>query len=345
MDVFEINIETLFKSYKLRIPLYQRYYLWKEEEVHTFLNEVLDFSSSVNSGQQDRFIGTISLKRAENDVYEILDGQQRIITVQLALCVLFDFTQLFIDEITDKLSSFPGIHKNRMKRDIYKILNRMGDVLDNPITREGQQIGTDYDYDMLHESFGFFPISLNFEDIELLTQKQDLWNNRVECFANYFHNSYVDDLGLSRNTRLSVLKDDERNFYKNYICIAERIIQEMTKIDTKVEKNIRNQLAQTILGKADLFSEISQAILEANQESDRLIKHNIIINAIDDSYYAINDQGKSIIEDIITMHKIVMIKNKVKLLNDLMTAFVETTFICKLTEDLNDSTYRINKVC
>lgn len=82
-------------SVKFNIPIYQRLYVWGEQEIKRLLEDILDS----NKKNKDQFIGTVVLKRnlveSNNQVitYDLVDGQQRFTTLWL-LSLLFDDNRL-----------------------------------------------------------------------------------------------------------------------------------------------------------------------------------------------------------------------------------------------------------
>lgn len=101
-----INIETSLKSieeivssnYGYKVPAYQRSYTWDIAIACQLLDDLVSsFYESDRNYQNDYFIGTIVLcKNDREKVFEILDGQQRLVTLLLIIATL-----------RDKLS-FPG---------------------------------------------------------------------------------------------------------------------------------------------------------------------------------------------------------------------------------------------
>ena len=70
---------------QLSIPNYQRAYCWDEENVGCLLNDIIAyFDESKNQDCKYR-LGTIILYRTNEGKYDILDGQQRLITLALIL--------------------------------------------------------------------------------------------------------------------------------------------------------------------------------------------------------------------------------------------------------------------
>ncbi|WP_084274691.1 DUF262 domain-containing protein [Nitratiruptor tergarcus] len=74
----------LLKEYKFEIPLYQRPYAWKTEEVETLLNDILE------NKDQDYFLGTLVVDAIKSNKYELIDGQQRLTTLYL-IAVIFGY--------------------------------------------------------------------------------------------------------------------------------------------------------------------------------------------------------------------------------------------------------------
>jgi len=90
IDVKKYNVENLFrrntvnsllgKKAILSIPRFQRVYSWQDEHWSIFLEDIL--RSWIKKNLDTDFWGSIILCKKDN-VYEIVDGQQRIITLLL----------------------------------------------------------------------------------------------------------------------------------------------------------------------------------------------------------------------------------------------------------------------
>lgn len=85
---YKYSIDEAFKSLHYIIPAYQREYVWEEKQIDLLLNDIK--SSYENNSNSEYFIGTtiVSSENGNNNQYEIIDGQQRITTIFLILCVL-----------------------------------------------------------------------------------------------------------------------------------------------------------------------------------------------------------------------------------------------------------------
>ncbi|MDF7824688.1 DUF262 domain-containing HNH endonuclease family protein [Pontiellaceae bacterium B12227] len=81
---------TKLKDYFFLVPDYQREYVWKvDDHVEQFLEDIDNEYDEAANQQQSYFIGSIIL--VENGgKYDVIDGQQRLTTIVLALCALRD---------------------------------------------------------------------------------------------------------------------------------------------------------------------------------------------------------------------------------------------------------------
>lgn len=115
-----------------RIPLYQRNYSWEQRQ----LEDLWDDLTYLDVGKKHYF-GTILMKKAETkqsglksfDVYEIIDGQQRITTVLILIKqMILQFKNVCKDP--DSMAEIEDLEKNYLKyKDIYK-LELLGDDTD-----------------------------------------------------------------------------------------------------------------------------------------------------------------------------------------------------------------------
>lgn len=74
------------KNINLCVPIYQRPYKWTARNAIQLLDDIID---AKNSSKERYRVGTLILhKTKDNDQYDIVDGQQRIITFSLLLTAL-----------------------------------------------------------------------------------------------------------------------------------------------------------------------------------------------------------------------------------------------------------------
>ena len=119
-DVFDVN---------LRIPNYQRPYKWTTHNIIALLE---DIEEVIQNGKAAYRVGTLILRESSDGFYEIVDGQQRILTFTLILKALnprfstnFENDEKFKTSLTyDKISQ-KNLHDNFLI--IQEYINSMHD--------------------------------------------------------------------------------------------------------------------------------------------------------------------------------------------------------------------------
>ena len=85
-----IEIATVFKDF-YAVPDYQREYVWEKEQVEQLLGDINDERTGNDPVQApEYFIGSIVVCPGDNEVLELVDGQQRMTTLFLILCAIRD---------------------------------------------------------------------------------------------------------------------------------------------------------------------------------------------------------------------------------------------------------------
>jgi uncharacterized protein with ParB-like and HNH nuclease domain len=83
LEFTDLPIQKLFQNFYV-IPDYQREYVWGEKQVSQLMTDVYDEFS--NNPGSEYFLGSLVVCRAkESHKYEVIDGQQRLITLSLVL--------------------------------------------------------------------------------------------------------------------------------------------------------------------------------------------------------------------------------------------------------------------
>ena len=87
IENYKYSIEEAFRDCFYIIPDYQREYVWTEKEVIQLLDDISDEMES--SSGREYFIGTVLVSPTKTkNHFEVIDGQQRLTTFFLLLCVL-----------------------------------------------------------------------------------------------------------------------------------------------------------------------------------------------------------------------------------------------------------------
>ncbi len=123
-------------NYEFIIPVYQRAYVWDDEEIKKLLGDLFNTFKIRNSENVNYFIGNTYVIRSSNELrenqFELIDGQQRFTTFWL---IAYAFKILNIEtEITDYLEiSYPNRPKDiRFDFDIrIEVAHYLKGLLDN----------------------------------------------------------------------------------------------------------------------------------------------------------------------------------------------------------------------
>jgi hypothetical protein len=87
IENYKYTIEEAFRECFYIVPDYQREYVWTDKEVHQLLE---DIDEQIDAGTtREYFIGTVLVSPTDQkNHYDVIDGQQRLTTFFLLLCVL-----------------------------------------------------------------------------------------------------------------------------------------------------------------------------------------------------------------------------------------------------------------
>jgi len=86
----EISIDDLYNGAEAtyEIPIYQRNYAWEKDEITALIQDVYDAYDKNKKIRQTYYIGTLVSFQKGDKVYEVIDGQQRLTTINLILSAL-----------------------------------------------------------------------------------------------------------------------------------------------------------------------------------------------------------------------------------------------------------------
>lgn len=88
----DMSVEELFSDF-YEVPNYQREFVWGSEQIELLLADIFaEFTEKSPNYNPDYFIGSIVTRyRVEDGIYELVDGQQRVTTLYVALCAIRDY--------------------------------------------------------------------------------------------------------------------------------------------------------------------------------------------------------------------------------------------------------------
>jgi uncharacterized protein with ParB-like and HNH nuclease domain len=82
IESIDQDIRTLLSSGYYRIPRFQRPYSWEREHIQEFWNDI------IQDNPGDYFIGSMVVYELGKQRFGVVDGQQRLTTITVLLCVL-----------------------------------------------------------------------------------------------------------------------------------------------------------------------------------------------------------------------------------------------------------------
>jgi uncharacterized protein with ParB-like and HNH nuclease domain len=90
IEAKEVPLRTLFsEEYVFEVPIFQRPLSWREENFEQLIEDIKD---SMNL-EEGHFLGSIILQHKQGNVYDLIDGQQRIAALTILFAVIRDITE------------------------------------------------------------------------------------------------------------------------------------------------------------------------------------------------------------------------------------------------------------
>ena len=111
-EKLEKKLREIFDNSKYVIPLYQRNYAWRKDEIERLLQDV--YEAYKNNPNGNYFIGSLVVLKRQNGDLEVIDGQQRLTTLSLITKILgINKTPcLFYDSRPEVEEFFKEFYKN-----------------------------------------------------------------------------------------------------------------------------------------------------------------------------------------------------------------------------------------
>ena len=145
-DIIE-SVEKIFSNGRIyNIPEYQRGYKWSEKDVNALLNDINNFQAE---GDKFYCLQNITIKKQKNseNIYEVIDGQQRLTTLSILLSYLGKTALLKKENKENNEYNIQYSIREESKNFLYKLLEKKGiDYLDNDLSYK-DNFYKDYDND------------------------------------------------------------------------------------------------------------------------------------------------------------------------------------------------------
>lgn len=105
------------------VPLYQRNFAWRTDEIQQLLQDIWDAFQKSNTGNY--YIGSLVVMKRHNGDYEVIDGQQRLTVISLIAILMEKLTRsmLFYDSRPEVQEFFDLLCQNPGTPDAAYILN------------------------------------------------------------------------------------------------------------------------------------------------------------------------------------------------------------------------------
>ena len=231
-----LSVNRLLNEDTYAIPLYQRNFAWTYDEIEQLLNDVAD---AVQENRDNYYIGTLVVNK-ENDIFKIIDGQQRTTALNLIALALkheFGFDRLKAVNLT-----FPARKKsNKNIQDLFA-KKKISEDDENELTR-----GYGYAKDALKK---------------VLEERQ--FESESESFFNYL----FDDVIIFR----SILPEDlDLNLYfERFNSRGEQLeAHEILKAQMMAKFGTDQEMAQKFARIWDACAEFDKPVIKAFQIRSR----------------------------------------------------------------------------
>lgn len=91
----EFCVTSIFNETDYVIPIYQRNYAWTKDEIEQLLNDITgfnDINGVLDYSEEKYYLGSLIVNQLGANVYEVIDGQQRLTTLYLLLSFLNNYS-------------------------------------------------------------------------------------------------------------------------------------------------------------------------------------------------------------------------------------------------------------
>lgn len=226
-NLFEILNEDNISFF---IPVYQRKYVWNDENVNVLFDDIKQRIQD----NRDHYFGSIVIKKSinSNNVYRVVDGQQRLITSMLILLVI---KELFKEMNINFIEELPNIINKNMD-EVFVRCNVFGDENINSIFKSIWNGKCNYELNqksplILKNYYHIKQKLKNYEKNDLLIFVQTYLKKfqlSTIIFTNAENTPNRTEMEIYQNINSKGTVLELNELIKNYICIScdENVINE-----------------------------------------------------------------------------------------------------------------------
>lgn len=203
-DPNPLNIRNIFcnDNAAYKVPDYQRRYSWKKEQLDALWGDL--YESFTNDRQACYFLGSIVVVKNANNVFELIDGQQRLTTLMIMVSVLFKtYPNLMCPNPDNEEDTLSSIDSEALEKCLYYRKGKRRLTL---------QTAVEYDSDFNSiiidtDSFSTFSYPTKAE----MKKENPIYN--FQYTAKFFYDKFQE------------LEEDERNKFVFYIFNNVKLIR------------------------------------------------------------------------------------------------------------------------
>ena len=250
------------------IPYYQRSYEWGKDRVEDFWNDLIvpENKSSYNLS----FTGSVILKndkKDDDDHYEIIDGQQRFITVSIFTAVMRDYLEKIIQEKYSK-SKYQEINlkANKTLNALKNMLRKETRTTDQPRLIAGKIIRDCYEKYIANSS--------GYENTNKIVLNRLNNDSERNIIRNYRIFSRLLETYIEKNIGLPKRNEFEHQFINDFIDL----LADLYYIEIVVTDDVAAY---------EIFETV-------NSKNEELTSSDLIKNLI---FMTLKNEGKSVVEE------------------------------------------------
>ncbi len=267
----ERNADDLFKI-PLSIPKYQRIYTWRYDQVKTLLDDVFNIKNL-----NKYFVGAIILHKhvkGDKEVCDIVDGQQRIVTIALIKYALLDSPELIPEELLQFFNCEFASQEAQINivNNLFSIRQYLSDpqrknAIKSNLPKLYFSILTIDQADNLDLAFTFFSNTnskgIKLTDYDLLKPHHLRYiSSDLEEQQMHLASKWDDMINKARNVSKETVANNDEREYVTYIRLIEFMLfrlrnwQRMGDVNESVEFHIKKEFeAAPIINEIPPFGE------------------------------------------------------------------------------------------
>jgi len=300
------NITTILQQ-RYIVPLYQRNFAWKEEEISLLLQDI--YESFLQNPSGNYYIGSLVVIKRENGDYEVIDGQQRLTAITLISKILkpeIKEPKLFYDSRPEVEAFYNSFYQTGNTNDVtfdYKVSHLVNAV---DFIKEAKLNSDDNDKITIaklnddFQNFFFCKVILVFVELPQDTDVAnyfEIMNNRGQQLQKH---------EILKAKLLDKIKDEQGNHDKAKQKIYSKIWDSCSQMNTHIQKLFKNKEKREILFGSDYSSfpskeSIEQLLLKENpdkvEKNIQDINNQFTINAILSQEINLPNNGNNSISD------------------------------------------------